>query len=52
MARLILGERYVRLDPEIEEWALDDTEHLSNLKALAARDFNYRSEEILKALRR
>ena len=51
MARLILGERYVRLDPEIEEWALDDTKHLSNLKALAARDFTCRSEEILKILR-
>ena len=52
MARLILGERYVRLDPEIEEWALDDTKHLSNLKALATSDFTYRSEEILKTVRR
>ncbi|MYC08017.1 MAG: patatin-like phospholipase family protein [Chloroflexi bacterium] len=52
MAGLILGERYVRLDPEIEEWALDDTKHLSNLKALATRDFAHRSEEILKTMRR
>ena len=52
MAGLILGERYVRLDPEIEEWALDDTKHLGNLKALATRDFTHRSQEILNALRR
>ena len=52
MAGLILGERYVRLDPEIEEWELDDTKHLSNLKALAARDFTQRSEEIFEAMRR
>lgn len=52
MAGLILGERYVRLDPEIEEWALDDTKHLGNLKALATRDFTHRSQEILSALRR
>ena len=52
MAGLILGERYVRLDPEIEEWALDDSKHLSNLKALATRDFTHRSEEILKIVKR
>lgn len=52
MAGLILGERYVRLDPVIEDWALDDTKHLGNLKALADRDFTRRSEEILKMVRR
>ena len=35
MAKLILKDRYLRLDPEIETWELDDTEHLDNLKALA-----------------
>ena len=52
MAGLILGERYVRLDPEIEDWGLDDTKHLSNLKALASSDFTHRSDEILKMVRR
>ena len=52
MAGLILGERYVRLDPEIEDWGLDDTEHLSTLKALASSDFTRRSDEILKMVRR
>ena len=52
MAGLILGERYVRLDPEIEDWALDDTKHLGNLKALATKDFTYRSEELLRTVRR
>ena len=51
MAKLILGERYVRLDPEIEDWSLDGTAHLGNLKALAVRDFTHRSEDILKTLR-
>ena len=52
MAGLILEERYVRLDPEIEDWGLDDTKHLSILKALATRDFTHRSDEILKMVRR
>ena len=52
MAGLILGKRYIRLDPEIEDWALDDTEHLSILKALAAKDFTRRSDEISKMVRR
>ena len=41
MAKLILGDRYLRLDPEIDSWELDDTRHLANLKALAERDFTY-----------
>ena len=52
MAGLILGERYVRLDPEIEDWSLDDSKHLSNLKALASSDFTRRSDDILKMVRR
>ena len=52
MAGLILGERYVRLDPEIEDWGLGDTEHLSNLKALASSDFTHRSDTLLKMVRR
>ena len=52
MAQLLLADRYLRLDPEIEAWDLDDTEHLDNLSALAARDFTYHSQAILKNLRR
>ncbi len=52
MAKLILNDRYLRLDPEIDAWKLDDTEHLANLKALAEREFTYQSETILKHIRR
>ena len=41
MSQLLLKDRYLRLDPEIEDWALDDTKNLGNLKALADRDFTY-----------
>ena len=51
MAKLILKERYLRLDPEIESWELDDTEHLGNLRALADRDFTYNSKVIRDQLR-
>ena len=37
MAKLLLTDRYLRMDPEIEAWNLDDIEHLVNLKALATR---------------
>ena len=52
MAKLLLGSRYVRLDPEIEDWGLDSTEPLGNLKALATDNFTRRSEDILKSTRR
>ena len=52
MAKLILGNRYVRLDPEIEDWDLDDTDHLDNLKALADKDFAHSSEVIMSSMRR
>ena len=39
MSKLLLGNNYRRLDPEIDHWKLDDTKHLGNLKALADRDF-------------
>ena len=52
MAKLLLGDKYLRLDPEIEDWALDDLEHLDNLKAMAARDFTYWSGAIVKNLKR
>ncbi len=52
MAKLMLGDRYLRVDPEIDSWELDDTNHLANLKALAERDFTYQSKAILKHIRR
>ena len=51
MAKLLLADRYLRMDPEIEAWGLDDIEHLTNLKALATRDFALRSGEIARHLR-
>ena len=50
MAQLLLGDRYLRLDPEIETWALDDIGHLDSLKALATRDFALRSDAIRRNL--
>ena len=52
MAKLILNDRYLRLDPEIDTWELDDTKHLANLKALAERDFTYKSKAILNHIGR
>lgn len=52
MARLFLGDRFLRLDPEIENWELDDTDHLPSLKALADRQFTYSSQTILKHIER
>ena len=52
MARLVLENRYVRLDPDIEDWDLDDTDHLDTLKALADRDFTHSSEDIMSSMRR
>ena len=51
MAKLMLGERYLRIDPDIDTLELDDTRHLANLKALADRDFTYQSNTILKQIR-
>ena len=48
MARLILEDRYLRLDPTIEGWELDDVARMGNLKALADRDYTFRSEQILE----
>ena len=52
MAKLLLADRYLRLEPEIEAWKLDDIKHLRNLKALATRDFALHSEEVMNNLKR
>ena len=51
MAHMLLDDRYFRLDPEIEDWDLDDTRHLQVLKVLADRDFTRNSEEIKRRMR-
>ncbi len=51
MAKLLLPNRYMRLDPEIGAWDLDDTAHIGNLKALADRDYARQNEAILNRLR-
>lgn len=52
MAKLLLADRYLRLDPEIKNWRLDDTRHLENLKSMANRDFSRFSKEITEKMRR
>ena len=50
MAKLLLGDRHLRLDPEIKSWKLDDIKSLESLKALADRDFTHYSKAILANL--
>ena len=52
MSRLLLKNGYLRLDPEIGDWGLDDTRYLANLKAIADRDFAARFGEIQKYRKR
>lgn len=51
MAKLLLMDRYLRMDPEIDDVGLDDTKYLGNLKALATRDFALRNHEISRILK-
>ena len=46
MSHLLIKDRFLRVDPEIEDWALDDTTHLRDLKAFADRDFTQYSGQI------
>ena len=50
MAKLLLGDRHLRLDPEIKSWKLDDIKSIESLKALADRDFTHYSKAILANL--
>ncbi len=52
MAGLLLGDRYLRLDTEIENWGLDDTRHLKTLKVFADRDFTRTIGEVIKKTRK
>ncbi len=51
MAKMMLGPRYLRLDPTIESWQLDDVRHIINLKALADHTFDRQSPIILAHVR-
>ena len=46
MAKLLLNENYLRINPEIDFWELDTLTQLDNLKSLAARDFERYAAEI------
>ena len=50
MAKLLLADRHLRLDPEIKSWKLDDIKHLESMKALADRDFTHYSKAIMANL--
>ena len=52
MSKLILGDRHLRIDREIKNGGLDDTEYIPDLKPLADSDFTRQSEAILNNLRR
>jgi patatin-like phospholipase/acyl hydrolase len=52
MAKLLLKENYLRINPEINFWELDTLTQLGNLKSLAERDFEKNAEGIEGFLRR
>ena len=51
MAKLLLKENYLRINPEIDFWELDTLTQLDNLKSLAERDFERHAAEIEAFLR-
>ena len=51
MAKLLLKENYLRINPEINFWELDSLTQLGNLKSLAERDFKKHAAEIEAFLR-
>ena len=52
MAKRLLKENYLRINPEIDFWELDTLTQLDNLKSLASRDFERNAEGIEGFLRR
>ncbi len=46
MAKLLLKQNYLRLNPEIDFWELDTLVQLDTLKSLAERDFGENTAEI------
>ena len=51
MAKLLLKHRYLRLNPEVTIWELNDTKHLDTTRALADRDFTDNSRLVLDHIR-
>ena len=52
MAKLILKQNYLRINPEIDFWELDTLTQLDKLKSLAERDFKKNAKGIEAFLRR
>ena len=52
MAKLLLRQNYLRINPEIDFWELDTLTQLDNLKSLADSDFKKNAEGIKAFLRR
>ena len=48
MAKLLLKEKYLRVDPPIEYWELDEIAYIGNLKALAEANFAADADKIKK----
>ncbi len=46
LARLLLKENYLRIDPAIDFWDLDTIRQLANLQSMASRDFAEHASEI------
>ncbi len=46
IAKLLLKGNYLRINPEIDRWAIDSLTQLDNLKSLAERDFDRHATEI------
>ena len=51
IAKLLLGENYLRIDPPIDFWDLDTVVQLKNLKSLAERDFKTHESDIKAFIR-
>ena len=45
-AKLLLRDNYLRVNPEIDRWEIDNLTQLDNLKSLAERDFERYAPEI------
>lgn len=52
MAKLLLKQNYLRVNPAIDFWELDSLTQLDNLKSLAERDFERHAGEIEALIRR
>ena len=51
-AKLLLRGNYLRINPEIDRWEIDNLTQLDNLKSLAERDFEKHAAEIRAFIQR